>query len=400
MNRLAKRAKSIKPSITLAVSAKAKELRSQGVDVIGFGAGEPDFDTPENIKEAAKRALDQGFTKYTPAAGTPSLRQAVCDKMARDQGLEIRPSQVLISCGAKHSLYNIAQALLDPGDEVVIPAPYWVSYPDQVLLQDAVPRIVETREEEGFRLLPDQLREVVGPRTKALILNSPSNPTGCAYSKAELEAIAEVVVEHDLYVISDEIYEKLVYGGFQFHSIAQLGREVRERTIVVNGVSKSHAMTGWRIGWAVGPEELIQAMASIQSQSTSNPTSIAQAAAEEALNGPQEAVETMVRAFAERRDFMVSRLNAMEGVSCVEPQGAFYVFPRMDSYYGRWCGETLIRDSADLCTYLLQHARVACVPGSGFGADAYIRLSYATSMETIREGLERIEGALAELSAA
>ena len=398
MKDLASRVSSIKPSMTLAISAKAKELRAQGVDVVGFGAGEPDFDTPRNIKDAAIQALEAGFTKYTPASGTMELKQAVCDKMKRDNGLDYKPTQVLISCGAKHSLYNIAEALYDPGDEVIIPAPYWVSYPDQVLLQDAVPCIVETREEENFRLTADLLRKNITKKTKALILNSPSNPTGCGYTLRDLKEIAEIIVENDLYVISDEIYEKLVYGKFEFHSIAEVGEEVKKRTLVVNGVSKSHSMTGWRIGWAVGPETIIKPMSNIQSQSTSNPTSIAQKGAEEALNGPQDAVSMMVKEFDKRREYIVDRLNAMEGVSCLNPDGAFYVFPRVDSIYGRKFGDSPIGTSVELCDYLLKEAKVAAVPGGAFGADAYIRLSYATSMEVIQKGLDRIEEAFKNLS--
>ncbi|OIP64460.1 MAG: aspartate aminotransferase [Nitrospirae bacterium CG_4_9_14_3_um_filter_53_35] len=397
MKSKASRVSVIKPSVTLAIDAKAKELRAQGVDIVGFGAGEPDFDTPNNIKEAAVRALNAGFTKYTPASGTLDLKKAVCEKMKRDNGLDYKPSQVLISCGAKHALYNTAQALYEPGDEVIIPAPYWVSYPDQVLLQGAVPRIVETREAEKFRLTGELLRRSLSQKTKALILNSPSNPTGCGYTLENLKELAEVIVEHDIYVISDEIYEKLVYGGFEFHSIAELGEEVRKRTIIINGVSKSHAMTGWRIGWAVGPSDVIKSMSDIQSQSTSNPNSIAQKAAEEALNGPQDTVEKMVKEFDQRRQYIVDRLNAMEGISCLNPEGAFYVFPKVSAFYGRRHEGQTIRSSVDLCDYLLNIAQAAAVPGSAFGADAYIRLSYATSMEMIQKGLNRIEEALKRL---
>ncbi|NOY53836.1 MAG: pyridoxal phosphate-dependent aminotransferase [Deltaproteobacteria bacterium] len=391
MKSLANRVGSVKPSITLAISAKAKELRAQGVDVVGFGAGEPDFDTPENIKDAARRAIADGFTKYTPASGTLELKEAVCAKMKRDNGLDYAPSQVIVSCGAKHSLYNIAQTLFEAGDEVIIPAPYWVSYPDQVILQDARPKIVRTREEDGFRLTAELLRANISDKTKAVILNSPSNPTGCGYSLDHLKEIAEVIVEHDLYVISDEIYEKLVYDGFVFCSIAEVGDAVRERTLVVNGVSKSHSMTGWRIGWTAGPENIIRAMGTLQSQSTSNPNSIAQKAAEEALTGPQEAVSMMTGEFAKRRNYIVERLNAMEGVSCLMPVGAFYVFPRVSKLYGRKAGNHLIRSSLDLAAYLLDSSKVAVVPGSAFGDDDYIRLSYATSMEMIEKGMDRID---------
>ncbi len=397
MKPFASRAGSVKPSITLAISAKAKELRAQGVDVVGFGAGEPDFDTPENIKDAARRALAEGFTKYTQASGTPELRQAVCAKMKRDNGLDYGPAQVIVSCGAKHSLYNIAQALFEAGDEVIIPAPYWVSYPDQVILQDARPRIVKTREEDGFRLTAELLRANLSDKTKAVIVNSPSNPTGCGYSLKDLKELAEVIVEHDLYVISDEIYEKLIYDDFVFHSIAEVSEAVRERTLVVNGVSKSHSMTGWRIGWAAGPEAVIRAMATVQSQSTSNPNSIAQKAAEEALTGPQEAVSMMVGEFAKRRNYIVDRLNAMEGVSCLLPVGAFYVFPRVSELYGRKAGDDRIQTSLDLAGYLLDSSKVAVVPGSAFGDDGYIRLSYATSMEMIEKGMDRIDEAFRRL---
>jgi aspartate aminotransferase len=398
MKPLATRVGSVKPSMTLAISAQAKQLRADGVDVVGFGAGEPDFDTPQNIKDAASRAMESGFTKYTPASGTMELKQAVCAKMKQDNGLEYQPPQILISCGAKHSLYNIAQVLFDRGDEVLIPAPYWVSYPDQALLQEAVPKIIETREEENFRLTADLLGRHVTTRTKGLILNSPSNPTGCGYSLDELRELAEVIVAQDLYVISDEIYEKLVYGDFEFHSIAEIGEEVRKRTLVVNGVSKSHSMTGWRIGWTAGPENVIKAMSTVQSQSTSNPTSISQKAAEEALTGPQDAVAMMVREFDKRRVHIVERLNAMEGISCLMPQGAFYVFPRVDALYGKKHGDRMINSSMDLADYLLKEAAVAVVPGVAFGADAYIRLSYATSMETIEKGLSRLEEAFNRLS--
>lgn len=397
MKLLANRIGSVKPSITLAISAKAKELRAQGVDVVGFGAGEPDFDTPENIKDAARRALAEGFTKYTPASGTSELKDAVCAKMKQDNGLEYTPSQVIISCGAKHSLYNIAQTLFEAGDEVIIPAPYWVSYPDQVILQDAVPKIVMTREAEGFRMTAELLRANITKKTKAVILNSPSNPTGCGYTLDQLKQIAEVVVEHDLYVISDEIYEKLVYDDFTFHSIAEVSEAVRERALVVNGVSKSHAMTGWRIGWTAGPEKVIKAMSTLQSQSTSNPTSIAQKAAEEALTGPQEAVTMMVGEFAKRRNYIVERLNAMESVSCIMPVGAFYVFPRVAGLYGGKSGDHSIQSSLDLSGYLLDVSKVAVVPGAAFGADGHIRLSYATSMEMIEKGMDRIDEAFQRL---
>lgn len=394
---IAKRAKAIKPSPTLAMAAKAKAMKAQGIDVVDFGVGEPDFDTPENVKQAGIKAIQSGFTKYTPAGGTDELKEAVVEKFKRDNGLSYEKGQVLISCGAKHSLYNIAEALFDPGDEVIIPAPYWVSYPDQVLLNDATPVIVETTEQEGFRISAAKLEKAVTPRTKAIVLNSPSNPTGLAYDRATLEAVAAVAVKNKVYVISDEIYEKLVYDGFTHHSIASLGPEIKDLTIVVNGVSKSHSMTGWRIGFAAGPKDVITAMANIQSQSTSNPASISQKAALEALRGPQDFLPVMNAEFDKRRKYMVGRLNAMPGVSCIMPVGAFYAFPNVSKLYGRSAAGKTIRNSSDLAGYLLEDAKVALVSGDSFGADAYIRLSYATSMENITKGLDRIEAALKKL---
>jgi aspartate aminotransferase len=391
---IAKRAKAIKPSPTLAMAAKAKAMKAQGIDVVDFGVGEPDFDTPENVKQAGIRAIQSGFTKYTPAGGTDELKDAVVDKFKKDNGLSYERSQVLISCGAKHSLYNIAEALFDPGDEVIIPSPYWVSYPDQVILNDALPVIVETTEQEGFRVSAAKLEKAITKRTKAIILNSPSNPTGLAYDRKTLEEIAAVAVKHGIYVISDEIYEKLVYDGFTHISIASLNAEIKELTIVVNGVSKSHAMTGWRIGYAAGPKDVIAAMSNIQSQSTSNPASISQKAALEALRGPQDFLPAMNAEFDKRRKFMVERLNKVQGVTCMLPVGAFYAFPNVSKLYGRSAGGKAVRNSADLAAYLLDTAKVALVSGDSFGADAYIRLSYATSMEIIKKGMDRIEEAV------
>jgi aspartate aminotransferase len=395
---IAKRASAIKPSPTLATAAKAKAMKAQGIDVVDFGVGEPDFDTPENVKEAAKKAIQAGFTKYTPASGTDELKEAVVEKFKRDNGLAYNRSQVLISCGAKHSLYNIAEALFDPGDEVIIPSPYWVSYPDQVILNDATPIIVETTEDERFKLSAKKLENAVTHKTKAVVLNSPSNPTGLAYDKKTLEEIAAVAVRHKLYIISDEIYEKLIYDGFQHFSIASLGPEIKDLTIVVNGVSKSHAMTGWRIGYAAGPQDVITAMANIQSQSTSNPTSISQKAAVEALRGPQDFIQVMNREFDKRRKYMVERLNRITGMSCLMPVGAFYAFPRVSPFFGKSVNGKLIRNSSDLAAYLLEEAKVALVSGDAFGADAYMRLSYATSMEIIVKGLDRIERAVNKLT--
>src|SRR5512143_3581326 len=395
---IAKRAMAIKPSPTLATAAKAKAMKSQGIDVVDFGVGEPDFDTPENVKQAGIKAIQAGFTKYTPASGTDELKEAVVEKFKKDNGLSYEKSQVLVSCGAKHSLYNIAEAVFEAGDEVIIPSPYWVSYPDQVLLNDATPVIVETTEAEGFRISAAKLEKAVTGKTKAIVVNSPSNPTGLAYDRKTLEEIAAVAVKHRIYVISDEIYEKIVYDGFRHTSIASLGPEIKDLTIVVNGVSKSHAMTGWRIGYAAGPKDVVSAMANIQSQSTSNPTSISQKAAVEALRGPQDFIQVMNSEFDKRRKYMVERLNRITGMSCLMPVGAFYAFPRVFPLFGKRINGKLIRNSSDLAAYLLEEAKVALVSGDAFGADAYIRLSYATSMEIIVKGLDRIERAVNKLA--
>ena len=395
---LARRVKEIKPSPTLAVDAKAKALLAQGIDVIGFGAGEPDFDTPENIKDAAIRALKAGFTKYTPAGGTEELKKAVCQKLKKDNNLDYEPAEILISCGAKHSLYNICQALFEEGDEVLIPAPYWVSYPDMVLLAGGTPVIIKTAEKTGFRMTAADLEKAITKKTKALILNSPSNPTGASYTKEDLTAIARVLLKTGITVISDEIYEKLVYDGFSFCSIASVDPKLKGQAIVVNGVSKSYSMTGWRIGYAAGPKPLITAMTNIQSQSTSNPTSISQKASLEALNGPQDFIQTMLKEFDHRRTYMVDRLNAMPGVSCFKPSGAFYAFPNFSGVFGRKAGSTTITDSTALSQYLLESVNVAVVPGVAFGADENIRLSYATSFENIQKGLDRIQKAIEALT--
>ena len=397
MSILSNRAKSLKPSPTLAINAKAKAMQSQGIRVISFGAGEPDFDTPENIKESAKRALDEGFTKYTPVGGIDELKDAIIKKFQRDSGLSYKRSEIIVSCGGKHSFYNLAQAIFDQGDEVIIPAPYWVSYPPMVALANATPVIVETTEKNEFKITPEQLQKTTSSKTKALVLNSPSNPTGSAYTKKELEKIAEIAIANNFFVISDEIYEKIVYDGFEFVSIASLNDEIKKRTVIVHGVAKTYSMTGWRIGYAAGPEEIISAMNNIQSQSTSNPTSIAQKASVEALIGPQNEVEKMVSAFAQRRNYIVDRLNKMPGVSCYKPIGAFYVFPNFSFYYGRSYEGRKISNSTALADFFLDVARVAVVPGVEFGADPFERLSYATSMENIREGLDRIGESLNKL---
>ncbi|MCX7724224.1 MAG: pyridoxal phosphate-dependent aminotransferase [Thermodesulfovibrio sp.] len=394
---IAERARKVKPSPTLAVDSKAKELKSKGFDVVNFGVGEPDFDTPEHIKEAAIKAIKDGFTKYTPVGGIDELKEAIIEKLEIENGLKYSKENILVSCGAKHSLYNIAQALFGPGDEVIIPAPYWVSYPDQVLINDAKPVIVETYEEDNFMLRPEMLESKITDKTKALILNYPSNPTGFIYSKEVLERIAEIVLKHNIYVISDEIYEKLIYDGQKHISIASLDDEIKEKTIVVNGLSKAYAMTGWRIGYAAGPVEIIKTMTNIQSQSTSNPTSIAQKAAVAALRGPQDCVEKMRREFEKRRNYLVEALNKINGISCKMPNGAFYVFPNIKSILGKNTDNFKINSSMDLSIYLLEKALVALVPGSAFGAEGYIRISYATSMENLSKGVERIAKALQEL---
>jgi aspartate aminotransferase len=393
---LSERAKNIKPSPTLSMDAKAKALKASGVDIVNFGVGEPDFDTPENIKEAAIKAIKDGFTKYTPVGGIEPLKDAVIEKFRNDNGLEYSRDEILVSCGAKHSLYNIAEALYGPGDEVIIPSPYWVSYPDQVLLNDAIPVIAKTYGKDRFMLDPRVLESLITGKTKALILNSPSNPTGSTYDRKSLERIAEIVLRHNLYVVSDEIYEKLVYDDAEHVSIASLGNEIRKRTIVVNGLSKSHAMTGWRVGFAAGPREIIRAMTNIQSQSTSNPNSIAQKAALEALTGPQDFIGKMRSEFDRRRKFLVEGLNSIPDVSCGTPTGAFYAFPNISGLFGKMEGKPIFT-SSDLALYLLDNAGVALVPGDAFGDNDYIRLSYATSMENLRKGVDRIRDAVGRL---
>lgn len=396
---ISERAKRIKPSPTLAMDAKAKEMKSQGIDIVNFGAGEPDYDTPEYIKDAAIKAIRDGFTKYTPVGGIVELKDAVIQKFESDNNLKYTRENTLVSCGAKHSLYNIAQALYNPGDEVLIPSPYWVSYPDQVVLNDAVPVFIETHEKDSFMLDPDALEAKITKKTRALILNSPSNPTGLTYDKKTLEAIADIAIKHNIYIISDEIYEKLVYDGIEHTSIASFSAEIKDRVIVVNGLSKSHAMTGWRIGFAAGPKDIIQAMTNIQSQSTSNPTSIAQKASLAALTGNQDFITTMRQEFDRRRLFVVERLNSIEGISCLKPNGAFYAFPNVSKLYGRRTADgKVINSSTDFAIYLLESANVALVQGGAFGSDSHIRISYAISMDNIKKGLDRIEDAASRLS--
>ncbi len=395
--KLATRVAKIKPSETLAITAKANALRAEGRDVIGFGAGEPDFDTPANIKAASIRAIEAGFTKYTPVGGTDELKDAVIAKLMRDNNLEYKRSEVVVSCGAKHSLYNLAQALLDDGDEVIIPAPYWVSYPDITILAGGVPVIVNAQEKDGFKMKPEQLQAAITSRTRAVVINSPSNPTGAAYSPEELKALAQVLLDKEILVISDDIYEKILYADFPFANIAQVEPKMKDRTIVVNGVSKAYAMTGWRIGYAVGPEQVIAAIGKIQSQNTSNPASISQKAAVEALNGDQSVVGQMVGEFRKRRDIIVKLLNEIDGIKCLSPEGAFYVFPNVSGIYGRSFQGQKMTNSTELINYLLDEANVATVPGAAFGSDDHIRLSYATSLKNIEEGLKRINNAIAKL---
>ncbi len=392
------RARNTAPSPTLAINAKAKALQAQGKDVIGFGAGEPDFDTPDYIKQAAIDALNAGYTKYTPSSGDVDLKDAICGKLKRDNGLTYGRENVIVSCGAKHSLYNVFQAMLDPGDEVVIPAPYWVSYPEQVKLADGVPVIVETLPDNEFMPTGDAIRAALTPRTKAIILNSPSNPTGGVAPRALIEEIVSIAVANDLYLVSDEIYEKLLFDGRTHLSPASLGEAAYRQTITVNGCSKAYSMTGWRIGYlASADKELVAAMGRLQDQSTSNPTSIAQKAAVAALNGPNDAVEEMRIAFEGRRNIIVEKLNAIPGVTCRLPGGAFYAFPNISALIGKRSGERVISNSDVLAAYLLEDAGVAVVPGSGFGADSYIRLSYATSTDNIVKGVDRMEAAIRKL---
>lgn len=388
--RLSKRVSSIGPSPTLGITAKAKKMRAEGIDVIGFGAGEPDFDTPVNIKEAAKKAIDAGFTKYTPASGIPELKVVICEKLKRDNDLDYEPEEILVSCGAKHAIFNAVLALCDDDDEVILLSPYWVSYPEMIKLARANPVVIKTTQQNNFKITPERLRDAITPKTKLIILNSPSNPTGIVYTKKELQLLSEILVEAEICCISDEIYEKIIYDGKEHVSIASLSSEMKKLTIVVNGVSKPYSMTGWRIGYAAGPREIIKAMSNLQAHSTSNPTSISQKAALEALKGQQKDMEEMVRAFAERRNYIVGRLNSIERIRCIMPEGAFYVFPDVSQLLGKKYNGQTIKDSFLLTELLLTEARVAVVPGAVFGDDNHLRLSYATSMENIAEGMDRI----------
>jgi aspartate aminotransferase len=396
--KLAARAGRIVPSPTLSITATAKAMAAQGIDVVDFASGEPDFDTPAVIKTAAETAIQSGFTKYTASSGIDELKQAIVKKLQDEQGLRYDTSQILVSCGAKHSLYNIAQALFEQGDEVIIPAPYWVSYPDQVLLNDATPVFLETREEDRYAINGRDLEGKVTARTKAVIVNTPSNPTGATYDRSSLEQIVEVAARHDFQIISDEIYEKIIYDGVRHLSIAALSPEAAARTIVVNGVSKAYAMTGWRIGYAAGPKDVIAAMSNIQSQSTSNPTSISQKAALAALRDGQTFTGEMLTEFDRRRRYMVQRLNAIPGIHCPMPTGAFYAFPNVSGLFGRAHPGGKITSASELASFLLEKAKVAVVSGDPFGSPAHVRLSYATGLDAITRGLDRVEAAVKTLT--
>jgi aspartate aminotransferase len=396
--KLAARAGRIAPSPTLAMAATAKAMVAEGIDVVDFSSGEPDFDTPEPVKAAAEAAIRSGFTKYTPSSGIDELRAAIADKLLAEQGLRYEKAQILVSCGAKHSLYNLAEALLEAGDELIIPVPYWVSYSDQALLNDATPVLLPTREEDGYTIHAEVLERCITPRTKAIIVNSPCNPTGATYDRATLERIAAIAARRDILIISDEIYEKVLYDGACHVSIASLGPEVAARTVVINGVSKAFAMTGWRIGYAAGPKALLTAMGNIQSQSTSNPCSISQKAAVEALRMGGAFTEKMVAEFDRRRRVMVERLNAMPDVRCRMPTGAFYAFPNVRGLLGRHGPGGSINTPTELANYLLHEAKVAVVPGEPFGSPHHLRMSYATGMDTICRGMDRLEAAFAKLT--
>ncbi|MFI5323736.1 MAG: pyridoxal phosphate-dependent aminotransferase [Thermodesulfobacteriota bacterium] len=396
--KLSARAKRLQPSATLAITAKEKTLKAQGVDVVGFGAGEPDFDSPENVKESAIKAIVAGFTKYTAVGGIDELKEAIINRMREDYGLEYQKSEIIVSNGAKHSLYNLTQALFEDGDEVIIPAPYWVSYPEQITLAEATPVILNTKEEEGFKIDPAELRQLITPKTRALILNYPSNPTGATYNEEELRRIVDVAMEAGLIIISDEIYDKIIYDGIKHTPVSALGEDIKKSTILVNGVSKTYSMTGWRIGYAAGDKEVISAMGKLQGQSTSNPTSISQSAALEAYRGSQKIIEERTREFERRKNYIVERLNSIPGIKCFSPQGAFYAFPNVSGYFSKHFNGKEINSSMSFTEFLLDEAKVAVVPGDSFGSDDHVRISFATSMENIVKGMDRIEETVKKLS--
>ncbi|HOP64662.1 MAG TPA: pyridoxal phosphate-dependent aminotransferase [Spirochaetota bacterium] len=393
----------VKPSPTMAVTAMAAQLRAEGVDIIGFGSGEPDFDTPLHIKEAAIKAIESGKTKYTPAGGLPELKEAVVEKFKRDNNLNYKKSEIIINCGGKHSFYNLMQVLIDAGDEVIIPSPYWVSYPDMVKLAGGTPVFIETSSDTGFKITPEQLETSITSKTRAVVINSPSNPTGAAYTKEELAVFASILEKTDVIPISDDIYENIIYDGFKFSNIANISDSMKERTIVLNGVSKTYAMTGWRIGYTAGNEDIIKKMDILQGQSTSNPTTISQWAAIEALTGDQTVLDNMLEAFNRRRNFVIEGLNDIPGITCNKPEGAFYAFPKISGVYelkGWEKASEKYKDtykSSSFSAYLLNEAGTAVVPGIGFGSDEYIRISFATSDSNLKEGLKRIRGAIEKL---
>jgi aspartate aminotransferase len=397
---LSERVRNLKPSPTLAIDAKAKALKAQGADIINLSVGEPDFDTPDHIKEAAIKAIKDGFTKYTAVGGIPDLKKAIIEKMERDYGLTYSENAVMVSTGGKLALYNCMQAIIDPGDEVILPVPYWVSYPPMVELAGGVVRYLQTEPSNGFAIEPAAIAELLTSRTKAIILNSPSNPTGSVYSSENLKDIAELAVKHGFYIISDDIYDAIRFDGKGCENAASLFPEAKDRTLVINGVSKTYAMTGWRIGYLAGPEAVVKAATKIQSQNTSNPTSIAQKAAAAAIAGPQDCVRNMLKAFAERKDYLMQELPSIPALSCVEPKGAFYVFPDFSAYYGKKTPNNgrEIDGSLAMADYLLDEARIAAVPGIAFGDDRFIRFSYAASLDTLKEGVKRLKKALAALS--
>lgn len=393
---LSEKMSNISSSPTLAIDAKFKKMKADGIDVVGFGTGEPDFDTPDHIKMAAINAITAGFTKYTPASGTMDLRNAVAQKLENDNGVTYAPTDIVISNGAKHALVNAFYAILNDGDEVLIPTPFWVSYPEMVRIAGGVPKFIETTEETHFKFSAEDFEAAITPKTKAIVLNSPSNPTGMVYSEEELKSIADVAVKHNIFVVSDEIYEKLVYGSARHVSIASFGEDIKKLTIIINGVSKSYAMTGWRIGYTASAPEIAKIISNVQSHASSNPCSISQAAALAAISGPQEMVEAMRQEFKVRRDYMVKRINSIPGVSCINPDGAFYVFMSIKDLLGKEIKGKVINNADEFCEWLLECSKVALVPGTGFGADGYVRWSYATSMQNIKEGLDRLEDFLAK----
>lgn len=395
---LSTRASGIKPSPTLSIDAKAKAMKSSGVDIVNFGVGEPDFDTPDHIKKAAIDAIKSGFTKYTPVGGILELKDAVIERLKEDYGLTYSRPEIIVSCGGKHALYNLAQAILDKGDEAIIPTPYWVSYPPIVELAGGKPVLVPTREEDDFDLDITAIEKAITPKTKAIILNSPSNPTGSVFSRKTLTALGKMISKHDCYVISDDIYEKIRFDGKKPFNLLTLNPGLKERVFILNGVSKTYAMTGWRIGYLAGPQAVISAMTNIQSQSTSNPNSIAQKAAVAALNGSESFIAEMVSIFKERRDYIIKRLRAIPELACVKPQGAFYAFPNVSAYYSKKYKGKKVNNSTAMCDYLLEEASIAVVPGIAFGDDKYIRFSFATSMDSISRGMDRFEEALKRLS--